>query len=51
MVTGVQRCALPIYYREGAYVDLYLYQMDRDTWNERWPNEREYAPLGDETER
>ena len=37
-----------VYYRDGAYVDQYLYQMDRDTWNERWPGEREYPPLGDE---
>lgn len=37
-----------VYYRDGAYVDQYLYQMDKDTWNERWPNEREYAPLADE---
>ena len=40
-----------VYYRDGAYVDQYLYQMDRDTWNERWPGEREYPPLGDETAR
>jgi len=40
-----------VYYRDGAYVDQYLYQMERDTWLERWPNEREYAPLGDETMR
>lgn len=37
-----------VYYRDGAYVDQYLYQMERDTWNERWPDEREYPPLGDE---
>jgi RimJ/RimL family protein N-acetyltransferase len=40
-----------VYYRDGAYVDQYLYQMDRDGWNERWPDEREYPPLGDETAR
>src|SRR5256885_12107802 len=40
-----------VYYRDGAYVDQYLYQMERDTWNERWPDEREYPPLGDETAR
>jgi RimJ/RimL family protein N-acetyltransferase len=40
-----------VYYRDGTYVDQYLYQMDRDTWNERWPDEREYPPLGDETTR
>jgi RimJ/RimL family protein N-acetyltransferase len=40
-----------VYYRDGAYVDQYLYQMDRDIWNERWPNEREYPPLGEETTR
>jgi RimJ/RimL family protein N-acetyltransferase len=40
-----------VYYRDGAYVDQYLYQLERDTWLERWPNEREYAPLGEETTR
>jgi RimJ/RimL family protein N-acetyltransferase len=40
-----------VYYRDGAYVDQYLYQMDRDTWHERWPDEREYPPLGDEKAR
>ncbi len=40
-----------VYYRDGAYVDQYLYQIDRDIWNDRWPNEREYAPLGDEKAR
>ena len=40
-----------VYYRDGAYVDQYLYQLDRDIWSERWPDEREYAPLGDEQTR
>jgi len=40
-----------VYYRDGAYVDQYLYQMERETWLERWPNEREYALLGDELTR
>ncbi|HEV2011492.1 MAG TPA: GNAT family protein [Candidatus Limnocylindria bacterium] len=40
-----------VYYRDGAYVDQYFYQMERDIWNERWPDEREYPPLGEETER
>ena len=40
-----------VYYRDGAYVDQYLYQMERDTWNERWPNEREYPPLDEAKER
>jgi len=40
-----------VYYRDGEYVDQYLYQLERDTWLERWPNEREYAPLGEETTR
>ena len=40
-----------VYYRDGAYVDQYLYQMERDVWNERWPNEREYPPLADDLER
>lgn len=39
-----------VYYRDGAYVDQYLYQLERDTWVERWPNEREYAPLAEELE-
>ena len=37
-----------VYYRDGAYVDQYLYQMELTTWDERWPSEREYQPLGDE---
>jgi len=40
-----------VYYRDGTYVDQYLYQLERDAWNERWPDEREYPPLGDETTR
>jgi RimJ/RimL family protein N-acetyltransferase len=40
-----------VYYRDGAYIDQYAYQMERDVWNERWPDEREYPPLGDETAR
>ena len=40
-----------VYYRDGAYVDQYLYQMELGTWDERWSNEREYQPLGDETAR
>ena len=40
-----------VYYRDGAYADQYLYQLERETWLDRWPNEREYAPLGDETTR
>ena len=39
-----------VYYRDGAYVDQYLYQLERDAWLERFPDEREYAPLGPETE-
>ncbi len=37
-----------VYYRDGAYVDQYLHQMELAAWHERWPNEREYPPLGDE---
>ena len=37
-----------VYYRDGAYVDQYLYQMELSTWDERWAHEREYPPLGDE---
>jgi RimJ/RimL family protein N-acetyltransferase len=40
-----------VYYRDGAYVDQYLYQLERDAWLERFPDEREYALLGPETER
>jgi RimJ/RimL family protein N-acetyltransferase len=40
-----------VYYRDGAYVDQYLYQLDKEAWNARWPDEREYPPLGDETTR
>src|SRR5258708_25778284 len=40
-----------VYYRDGAYVDQYLYQMERETWEQRWPNEPEYPPLGEEKER
>lgn len=40
-----------VYYRDGAYVDQYLYQLEREIWEARWPNEREYPPLGEETER
>jgi RimJ/RimL family protein N-acetyltransferase len=40
-----------VYFRDGAYLDQYLYQMERTTWEERWPNEREYPPLADELER
>ena len=40
-----------VYYRDGAYVDQYLYQMDKDAWVARWPDEREYPPLGDEAAR
>jgi RimJ/RimL family protein N-acetyltransferase len=39
------------YYRDGAYVDQYLYQLEREIWDERWPNEREYPPLGEDKER
>jgi RimJ/RimL family protein N-acetyltransferase len=40
-----------VYYRDGAYVDQYLYQLERDAWLERFPDEREYTLLGPETER
>lgn len=40
-----------VYYRDGAYVDQFLYQLEKDAWQERWPNEREYAPLADELQR
>ena len=44
---GHGHCA---YYRDGAHVDQYLYQMELATWDERWPNEREYQPLGEDLE-
>jgi RimJ/RimL family protein N-acetyltransferase len=34
-----------VYYRDGAYVDEIQLFMGKDSWNERWANEREYAPL------
>lgn len=37
-------------YRDGAFVDEYHYQMELDGWDERWGAEREYAPLGPESE-
>jgi RimJ/RimL family protein N-acetyltransferase len=40
-----------VYYRDGAFVDQYLYQMELGTWDERWSSEREYEPLGDEKAR
>jgi RimJ/RimL family protein N-acetyltransferase len=40
-----------VYYRDGAYVDQYLYQMERTDWEARWPEEREYPALADELAR
>lgn len=40
-----------VYYRDGAFVDQYLYQLELATWDARWPDEREYQPLGDELAR
>jgi RimJ/RimL family protein N-acetyltransferase len=40
-----------VYYRDGAFVDQYLYQMELETWDARWSSEREYQPLGDEKTR
>ena len=34
-----------VYYRDGAYADDVWLRVDRATWDERWPDEREYAPL------
>lgn len=39
-----------VYYRDGAYVDQYLYQMELATWDERWSEEREYQPLSEDLE-
>ena len=38
------------HYRDGAFVDQYLYQMELATWDERWPDEHEYPPLSEELE-
>ena len=32
-------------YRDGAYVDQVRLLMEKETWQERWLGEREYAPL------
>ena len=34
-----------VHYRDGTYVDELKLRMDKDTWQERWSAEREYAPL------
>ncbi len=34
-----------VHYRDGAYVDELKLRMDKETWQERWSAEREYAPL------
>lgn len=36
-----------VYYRDGQYADDVWLRFDRATWNERWPNEREYPPLAE----
>jgi len=36
-----------VYYRDGAYVDQLEMRFDRETWDERWATEREYAPFPD----
>jgi RimJ/RimL family protein N-acetyltransferase len=40
-----------VHYREGAYVDELKLRMDKETWQERWSNEREYPPLAAEATR
>jgi RimJ/RimL family protein N-acetyltransferase len=40
-----------VHYREGAYVDEVKLRMDKETWQERWSNEREYSPLAAEATR
>lgn len=34
-----------VHYRDGAYVDEVKLLMAKETWQERWSGEREYAPL------
>ena len=34
-----------VHYRDGAYVDELELLMERTTWDQRWPSEREYQPL------
>jgi RimJ/RimL family protein N-acetyltransferase len=34
-----------VFYRAGSYVDQVRLVMDKETWHERWPAEREYTPL------
>ena len=38
-----------VFYRDGAYVDEIWLMMERATWDERWPKEREYQPMGNAT--
>jgi RimJ/RimL family protein N-acetyltransferase len=38
-------------YRDGAYVDEVKLRMDKETWQERWSAEREYAPLASDATR
>ena len=38
-----------VFYRDGACVDEIWLMMERATWDERWPKEREYQPMGNAT--
>ena len=40
-----------VHYREGAYVDEIKLRMEKETWQERWSEEREYPPLAAEVTR
>ena len=40
-----------VYYRDGAYADQVWLRLDRATWNERFPGEREYEPFREGIER
>ena len=40
-----------VHYRDGAYVDEIKLRMEKETWQERWSEEREYPPLAAEVTR
>jgi RimJ/RimL family protein N-acetyltransferase len=40
-----------VYYRDGGYTDQVWLRLTREMWDERWPAEREYAPLPEGAER
>jgi RimJ/RimL family protein N-acetyltransferase len=36
-----------VHYRDGSYVDEVSLRLVRETWDERWSSEREYAPFAE----